>query len=400
MNSYLNEENLISEQPVSPEEYILKQENERLMKKNAKSELRFLGNMAGLALALVLICQVFLGQILSVQSLNYLYFNNASFRAGISIIGTIMYVGIPFLIIFLFTRLKIKDVEIVPLNSPKFKDVILYVPIGLAACMGINYVTLLIGELASKFGYKFVLPETNIDDSNYSLTIILTLIGTAVMPALIEEFAIRGVILQPLRKYGLSFSIISSSVIFGLMHQNMAQMCFAIAVGICLAFFTVKANSLWIGILIHFFNNLFSVIMDIVQNNVSSAAYTNIFIISVSAICGIGIICFIIMIVKRRIVFSREYGNISCEMEGFLLEFYKQEPTDVMAYPPYKMKITTKCNENQLQAFVSDINSEYTKNTQEENYIKIKERLDRQNMRIAEEEVFDDDTIVLTVDID
>ena len=95
-----------------------------------------------------------------------------------------------------------------------------------------------------------------------------------------------------------------------------------------------------------------------------------------------------------------EYGNIACEMEGFLLEFYKQEPAEEMAYPPYIMKITTKCNENELQNFVSDINSEYTRNTQEENYIKIKERLDKQNMRIAEEEVFDDDTIVLTINID
>lgn len=95
-----------------------------------------------------------------------------------------------------------------------------------------------------------------------------------------------------------------------------------------------------------------------------------------------------------------EYGNISCEMEGFLLEFYKQDPTEEMAFPPYNMKITTKCKESELQTFIDDINSEYTKNTQEENYIKIKERLDKNNMKIREEEVFDDDTIVLTIDID
>ncbi len=95
-----------------------------------------------------------------------------------------------------------------------------------------------------------------------------------------------------------------------------------------------------------------------------------------------------------------EYGNISCEMEGFLLEFYKQEPTEEMAFPPYRMKITTKCAENELQNFINDINSEYTKNTQEENYIKIKERLDKQHLKIDEEEVFDDDTIVLRINID
>ena len=95
-----------------------------------------------------------------------------------------------------------------------------------------------------------------------------------------------------------------------------------------------------------------------------------------------------------------EHGNISCEMEGFMLEFYKQDPTEEMAFPPYRMKITTNCNEDTLQSFIEDINAEYTSNTQEENYIKIKERLDKQNLRIAEEEVYEDDTIVLTVNID
>lgn len=95
-----------------------------------------------------------------------------------------------------------------------------------------------------------------------------------------------------------------------------------------------------------------------------------------------------------------ENENISCEMEGFLLDFYKPQATDTMAFPPYKMKITTNCSENELQNFVENINSEYTSNSQEENYLKIKERLDKQNMRIAEEEVFEDNTIVLTVNID
>ena len=95
-----------------------------------------------------------------------------------------------------------------------------------------------------------------------------------------------------------------------------------------------------------------------------------------------------------------ENDNISCELEGFLLDFYKAQTENDMAFPPYKMKITTNCSENELQNFVENINSEYTSNTQEENYIKIKDRLDKQNMRIAEEEVYDDNTIVLTVNID
>ena len=95
-----------------------------------------------------------------------------------------------------------------------------------------------------------------------------------------------------------------------------------------------------------------------------------------------------------------EGENISCEMEGFMLDFYKPEATEEQAFPPYRMKITTKCKESELQSFVDDLNSEYRLNTQEENYVKIKERLDKQNLKIEEEEVFEDNTIVLTVNID
>ena len=95
-----------------------------------------------------------------------------------------------------------------------------------------------------------------------------------------------------------------------------------------------------------------------------------------------------------------EGDNISCEMEGFMLDFYKPEATEEQAFPSYRMKITTKCAENELDSFVDDINSEYRLNSQEENYIKIKERLDKQNLKIEEEEVFEDNTIVLTVNID
>lgn len=97
---------------------------------------------------------------------------------------------------------------------------------------------------------------------------------------------------------------------------------------------------------------------------------------------------------------SYEKDIVSAEMEGFILEFYKPEPTEEMAFPPYKMRITTKCSEEDLLALFENLSREYKMNSQEENYFKIKERLDKQNLKIIEEEVYDDDTIVLTVNID
>ena len=88
--------------------------------------------------------------------------------------------------------------------------------------------------------------------------------------------------------------------------------------------------------------------------------------------------------------------NITCEKDFFNLEFYR----DNSEQEPYVMKITTDCKEDEIVDLINDINSEYTLNSQEENYIKIKERLSKKGLQINEEEVFEDDTIVLTVNLE
>ena len=83
------------------------------------------------------------------------------------------------------------------------------------------------------------------------------------------------------------------------------------------------------------------------------------------------------------------------------MEFSREEGLlDNGEKKPYKMKITTECTEDEIAELLNNINIEYTSNSQEENYIKIKERLENKGLKINEEEVFDDDTIVLTVNLD
>ena len=75
---------------------------------------------------------------------------------------------------------------------------------------------------------------------------------TAIVPAVFEEFAFRGVVLNKLRKFGDSYAIIMSAVLFGLMHGNLSQIPFAFILGLVIGFIAVKTNSIIPGILIHF----------------------------------------------------------------------------------------------------------------------------------------------------
>ncbi len=88
----------------------------------------------------------------------------------------------------------------------------------------------------------------------------LAFISTAIVPAIVEEFACRGVILGLLKRFGEGFAVITSSIIFGLMHGNFDQIPFAIVVGLVLGYIYIKTESIWPCILVHCINNAASVI--------------------------------------------------------------------------------------------------------------------------------------------
>ncbi len=95
---------------------------------------------------------------------------------------------------------------------------------------------------------------------------ILSFIATAIVPALVEEFACRGIVLGLLKKYGQGFAIITSAIVFGIMHGNFEQIPFAILVGLILGYIYVKTNSIWTCVVVHGVNNAISVIFNYLQN--------------------------------------------------------------------------------------------------------------------------------------
>ena len=86
-------------------------------------------------------------------------------------------------------------------------------------------------------------------------------------------------------------------------------------------------------------------------------------------------------------------NNISCDCEAFHLFFGKN------GEKPYTIRISYN-NDYKLDELVENIGNEYTSNAQEISYNKIKERLQEQNLEIEEEEIYDDNTIVLTVNLE
>lgn len=91
-------------------------------------------------------------------------------------------------------------------------------------------------------------------------TIILRVVYIAVFAGIFEELVFRGIVLAELLPYGKGFAIVCCGVLFGLMHCNPIQLPFACIVGIVLAYSVVRCGTLWVSVLVHFANNLLSVI--------------------------------------------------------------------------------------------------------------------------------------------
>ena len=152
-----------------------------------------------------------------------------------------------------------------PLEKISFKLTYHLCAIGFAVAMIANYVSNILLALFDSVGLQTMTDtEYNCDSV---LDIVLFYVTVAVLPALIEEFAFRGVILNIFRKYSDGLAVLVSGVTFGLMHGNFTQIPFALVVGLVLGYIAVKTNSLLPGIIIHFLNNALSVTVTLLSTN-------------------------------------------------------------------------------------------------------------------------------------
>ncbi len=207
---------------------------------------------------------IFSALILSSDSVYQMYTENHIFSMLCEILYTIFCVGLPFFVAGIFMRLTGVYKKGLPFGKPyKSKNAALVIVGGLGVCYLGSLISSYIAVFFESAGFEFYSRNEileGIDTPDSLLALVLMIVHSALMPALVEEFAFRGILMQPLRAWGDWFAITVSAVLFGMMHANMTQVPFAVIAGIALGFATVVTGSLWTGICIHFLNNLASVV--------------------------------------------------------------------------------------------------------------------------------------------
>ncbi len=156
--------------------------------------------------------------------------------------------------------------EILPSESISFKKLAGVVVIGFTVCMCANYIAQLFNIDLSIFGLETMYNDMKTGSTSF-LEHIVYIVSVSIVPAVTEEFVYRGCIMGRLRKFGDGFALFTSALLFGIMHGNFTQAPFAFVVGLAVGWSVIYTNSIFPAMLIHGFNNLFSVIADILYEN-------------------------------------------------------------------------------------------------------------------------------------
>ena len=91
--------------------------------------------------------------------------------------------------------------------------------------------------------------------------LFINLFVTAVLPAICEETAHRGMLLKGLSPVGRIWAIILSSLLFSLLHLNVEQVFYTFTMGLFLGYIASVTDNIYPAMIVHFMNNAISVVM-------------------------------------------------------------------------------------------------------------------------------------------
>ena len=181
------------------------------------------------------------------------------------ILFSILSFTLPFIISFKIFKIRISD--LISFAMPEKKTFLPYFLFGIGFCSFANIASSIAGSIFSSFGIEY---NVNFPENPKGIFgFLISIIATVITPALVEEFACRGLILGRLKKYGEGFAIMVSAILFGLVHSNFEQIPFAFLVGLVLGFITVKSGSIWPAVIVHAYNNFISVAFDYLLSSFS-----------------------------------------------------------------------------------------------------------------------------------
>ncbi|NLJ30945.1 MAG: CPBP family intramembrane metalloprotease [Clostridiales bacterium] len=286
------------------------------MARNAKHELRKTSNSLcwTLLAAVFLIAGVTAGGTFYLQAVGFQgdYSFGSDFNGFTPLLyylltdmGYVVGLAVPALIYFAAKRIPLS--EALPFQKTGVLRMLAFAALGVAVCLLANIPANIVANMEKAFGFSGDLPQMPLTDD----PAVLALYGVtiAVIPPIVEELLFRGMVLNGLRKFGNTFAVFGSALLFGLYHGNLIQMVFAFIAGLVMAFAVIRTGSLWTSILIHCVNNSISFAVEMTQRYAGAEAAGRLDTIVMTAVIALGILSLIYLLIREKHLFRGEPHN-------------------------------------------------------------------------------------------
>lgn len=286
-----------------------------------KNAIKRISRMAGLCVISYVLIQNILALLVYLSPIGELYESDPGMQSVVSIFLSVLGILVPFAAGGYFLTKGTNETAVEfrkPVSIPLAASA---TALGFFVCLIGNYATSVFVDFMDSAGITLSAPDyTPPMDAGGR---IIYAVSIAVIPALVEEFAVRGVILQSLRKYGDRFAILASALIFAVMHGNLIQAPFALIAGIGIGYAVCITNSIWTGIFIHFCNNFYSVVVEYLVADITDDDKLNmiylIITVALYAVSIIGSVAFVILKRERKLMPSFTALSEGNKMKFFVL---------------------------------------------------------------------------------
>lgn len=196
-----------------------------------------------MSIAILLLGMIYIGNIVGVRSI----------FAG-TIVNQLMILATPLVMTW---YMKSDKKELFHLKAPRLRAVIgsliFYIGMYLVVILASTVLAMIFKESTQNVNATF--------DVIMQQPFILLVIVIALMPAIGEELMFRGLIYGSVRTGGSAVrAVLVSALIFGLFHMSLVKLIPTALLGVCLAIVVEKGGSIFVSMLLHFTNNLISVI--------------------------------------------------------------------------------------------------------------------------------------------
>lgn len=220
-------------------------------------------------------------------------------------VGYTVGLAVPVLLYFAFRHLPLSGA--LPFQKAGAAKTLAFAAFGVAVCMLANIPANIVVNIEKGLGFSGEMPQMPLTDD--PAVLLLYGVTIAVIPPIVEELLFRGMILGSLRKYGDTFAIVGSALLFGMYHGNFVQMVFAFFAGLVMAHAVIRTGSLWTSVLIHFCNNSISIAMEMVQRYAGDGVANRVNAVLMGAVILLGILALVYLFRHDKGLFRGEPHN-------------------------------------------------------------------------------------------